>query len=69
MEIHGDWTRFVDKNGTEIKAGDVLYNPHDRDEYHRVLREFDDHAVRFPWIHIRMGCCWTRICLVDKDVW
>ena len=26
-----------DKNGTEIKAGDTLFNPHDRDQYHAVL--------------------------------
>jgi hypothetical protein len=24
-----------DKNGTEIRAGDTLFNPHDRDQYHK----------------------------------
>lgn len=28
-----------DKNGTEIKAGDTLFNPHDRDQYHTVLQD------------------------------
>ena len=27
-----------DKNGTEIKEGDILFNPHDRDMYHTVLQ-------------------------------
>jgi len=31
-----------DKNGMEIKAGDTLFNPHDRDRYHEVLQ--DDHG-------------------------
>jgi hypothetical protein len=26
--------KMHDKNGTEIKAGDTLFNPHDRDQYH-----------------------------------
>lgn len=30
-----------DKNGTEIKAGDTLFNPHDRDLYHTVLQGDD----------------------------
>ena len=28
-----------DKNGIEIKTGDLLYNPHDRDETHRVISD------------------------------
>lgn len=28
-----------DKNGTEIKAGDTLFNQHDRDQYHTVLQD------------------------------
>ncbi len=28
-----------DKNGAEIKAGDTLFNPHDRDQYHPVLQD------------------------------
>ena len=30
-----------DKNGIEIKAGDTLFNPHDRDMYHTVLQDGD----------------------------
>ena len=30
-----------DKNGTEIKEGDILFNPHDRDMYHTVLQGED----------------------------
>ena len=30
-----------DKNGIEIGAGDTLFNPHDRDQYHTVLRGED----------------------------
>lgn len=30
-----------DKHGTEIKAGDMLFNPHDRDQYHTVLQGDD----------------------------
>jgi hypothetical protein len=30
-----------DKNGTEIKAGDTLFNSHDRDQYHTVLQGND----------------------------
>lgn len=28
-----------DKNGTEIKAGDTLFNPHDRDQYHTIIQD------------------------------
>jgi gentisate 1,2-dioxygenase len=28
---------MVDKHGTEIKAGDTLFNPYDRDQYHEVI--------------------------------
>lgn len=31
--------KMHDKNGTEIKAGDTLFNPHDRDQYHTVLQD------------------------------
>lgn len=30
-----------DKNGVQIKAGDTLFNPHDRDKYHTVLQDAD----------------------------
>ena len=30
-----------DKNGVEIKAGDTLFNPHDRDGYHQVIEDAD----------------------------
>ena len=30
-----------DKNGTEIKAGDTLFNQYDRDQYHTVLQGED----------------------------
>lgn len=30
-----------DKNGVEIKAGDVLFNPYDRDKYYTVLQDED----------------------------
>ena len=30
-----------DKNGTEIRAGDTLFNPRDRDQYHTVLQDDD----------------------------
>ena len=26
-----------DKNGTEIRAGDVVYNPADKDKYHHII--------------------------------
>ena len=32
---------LVDKNGSEIKAGDTLFNPHDREQYHTVLQGAD----------------------------
>ena len=32
---------MYDRNGTEIKAGDTLFNPHDRDQYHPVLQDAD----------------------------
>jgi len=28
-----------DKNGNDIKAGDTLFNPHDRDQYHIVIQD------------------------------
>ncbi len=31
----------VDKHGHEIKAGDTLFNQHDRDEYHTVIQDAD----------------------------
>ena len=31
----------IDKHGNEIKAGDVLFNPHDRDGYHTVIQDQD----------------------------
>jgi hypothetical protein len=30
-----------DKHGNDIKAGDTLFNPHDRDQYHTVLQGED----------------------------
>ena len=30
---------MIDMNGVEIKAGDILFNPHDRDRYHNVLND------------------------------
>lgn len=30
-----------DKNGTEIKVGNTLFNPYDRDQYHTVLQGED----------------------------
>lgn len=30
-----------DKNGNVIKAGDMLFNPYDRDKYHTVLQDGD----------------------------
>ena len=28
-----------DKHGNDIKAGDTLFNPHDRDQYHTVIQD------------------------------
>jgi len=28
---------MFDKNGVKIMAGNILFNPHDRDRYHTVL--------------------------------
>ena len=32
---------MYDKNGLKIKAGDVLFNPNDRDQYHKILEGAD----------------------------
>lgn len=31
--------KLTDKNGREIRAGDIIYNPYDRDEYHEVIQD------------------------------
>lgn len=39
--VEGTVMQQQDKNGTEIKAGDTLFNQHDRDQYHTVLQDRD----------------------------